>query len=342
VGIGDDGPVLPRDHPLAGCEAKFWRAHNHFEILQDEIGAVYGTGEVQFMALRGELKPDTENVFRYVIGDVIDPDLRFATMIGDIVHNLRSALDHLVFELAFLGTRGKVIPGKVAYPASETRANWNSSHVQKVMPKGVLKKHRTMIYRTQPCYRRNDAAADAAVRRRRPRPLADLDKLWNHDKHRMLQPVHITPLNMHFRVAEIRDCEITGQPRLSRQVFGTPLEKDTELLTIPIRKTGIDPYVGVDFDGEGEISFRNRLPVRDGLAGIGTAVETILAWFTPEFETPAARKLWGLSRQGWIETTPPRRAPRVWVSGEDPDALRPASIRPAHWETPGSRQGSPS
>lgn len=307
--------LLPADHPLAGCQAKFARAHEHFNTLQDEVTAYYAPreGEVQFGRFRAEPHPRAENLFRYVVAEVPDPPLRFATTIGDIVHNLRSALDHLAFELAFLGERGKVIPEKVAYPCSLTRANWRGRHVQHTLLAGVMAKHRADIYRTQPCYRKKDPpTSPRTLARRKPHPLADLEKLWNHDKHRMLQPVAIALNTMQATVVQTRDCEVTGNPRFSMGVFGRPFEPETEFLTVAIRKTGPDPYVYVQFEGEGDIAFRNGIPARQALAGIGTAVEGILAHFQPEFETKAARRLWGVSRQGWIETTP--RLRRTWRS----------------------------
>jgi hypothetical protein len=101
------GPRLPRDHPLAGCEAKIWRAHEHFERLKKEIHRL-GSGEFHPATFRTELKPDAKDTFWTVVETATDPPLEISTIIGDVVHNLRSSLDHLVFELAFLGLRGRV------------------------------------------------------------------------------------------------------------------------------------------------------------------------------------------------------------------------------------------
>jgi hypothetical protein len=322
------GPILPRDHPLAGCEAKFWRAHELFEVLQQDIRENYGTGSVQFVSFRREMKPGTQNQFRYVISEVFDPPLRYATIIGDIVHNLRSILDHLVFELAFLGEKGTVIPRKVAFPCSTTHANWNSPHVQKTMLAGIMKKHRAMLYRTQPCYRRKDAPSNPrTLKRRKPHPIADLENFWNHDKHRTLQPVAVAALLMHGTVTEVHDCQIIGVPRFNRGAFGRRFEVGTELLTVHIQQIGSNPDVLVNFEGEGEISFENGLPTRLALAFIADWVKSILSWFGPEFETPAARRLWGLSRGGWMQT-PRTRRQKTWVTGDEPHE------RPSWWTPP--------
>jgi hypothetical protein len=277
------------------------------------------------MTTRGEFEPTAdEDLFWYVIyvAEVFPPSLGYATIIGDIVHNLRSALDHLVFELAFLGLRGKSFPKKVAYPASRTTANWASKHVQGTLLADVMEKHRAMIYRTQPCYRKQDTASARAIARRKRHPLTDLDNLWNHDKHRMIQPVAVSALRTDCRITSHPDCEVVGLPELNRRFFGARLEADTEIVAIPIRPTGPNAHVNVQFEGEGEIGFRNGLPARESLAKIGDWVKSILTWFEPQFDTPRARPLWGLPRGDWIESSPFRHVKAVWIEGDDP-TLRP-------------------
>lgn len=291
---------LSPDHPLAGAEEKFWRAHEHFESLNEEIRAL-AAGEVHSATFRDELKPHAKNVFCSVVATVEPPPLRLATIIGDIVHNLRSSLDHLVFELGFLGLGGQV-PRRTAYPVCFTRQDWLRPYTQNTLLQGVMPHHRAIIYRTQPCYRRKDAPTNPrTVRRRRRRPLADLENLWNHDKHRVLQPVVLAPVKIEGTVGAAQDCLIAGLPRLNPKFLGSPLEVGTEVFATPIRPTGPEPYVHVQFEMEAQIGFRNGLEVRETLAHIGTAVSVILTRFEREFETPTARKLWHLPRGGWIE-----------------------------------------
>jgi hypothetical protein len=316
------GAILPADHPLAGCHAKFWRAHENFDSLQSEIVSEFSSGETQLITTRGEFKPTPEDqgAFIYVIyvDEVFQPSLRYAVIIGDIVHELRSALDHLVFELAFLGLNGKSFPMRVAYPVSRDRANWSGKYVQGTLLKGVMQKHRAMIYRTQPCSGKQDAASPRAIARRKRHPLSDLDNLWNHDKHRMIQPVGVAAMRTDCRIVSHPDCEVIGTPTLNRGFFGKRFEVDTEIVAIPVRATGANPQVNVQFEGEGEICFRNGLPARESLAKIGDWVKSVLTWFQPEFETPRAKRLWDLPRGDWIDTSPFRRVKGVWVTGDNP------------------------
>jgi hypothetical protein len=293
-----DSPRLARNHPLAGCEEKLWRAYEHFDVLQTEIAALQGT---ELATFRTELHPNTDNLLRVVVGAVSEPDLRIATILGDMVHNLRSSLDHLVFELAFLGLRGKSIPDKTAFPASRTKANWRSAKVQNVLLEGVLRKHRAMLYRAQPCYRKRDAASAAAKRRRKRSPALDLHELWNEDKHRVLRPVLLAPNEMRPRIGPFVRCKPDGYPTINLDFLGQPVKPETEVLSIPVIVTGQNPAVQVQIEIGGRISLANGFPVLEAMATIGNWVQGLLAWFEAEFDTPQARRLWDLPRGGWVE-----------------------------------------
>jgi hypothetical protein len=315
--MDESGPRLPRDHPLAGCEQKLWRAHEHFEVLQREVRTL--KRELKPATFRTEKKPDTKDTFRTVVDEVNAPPLRLALIVGDIVHNLRSALDHLVFELAFLGLRGKKIPDRTAFPGSLTRTNWNSSYVQGVMLEGVMKKHRAALYRAQPCYRLTDNPTPATLRRRKRSAPADLQNLWNEDKHRMIQLAVAAPVEIRPSI-RFRDCTERGHPRIHVGFLGRPLEQGTEVLTIPVTPTGPYPNVYVDIEIACEVSLRNGFPLRYLLAHIGDWVAHVVRYFEPAFETPQARRLWGLPRGSWVESAPPRRARTsvgawMWIEG---------------------------
>ncbi len=306
----DSPPSLPRDHPLAGCEQKLRRAHKHFELLQREIKKL-GPRKFQPATFRTEQKPNAENTFWTYVESVNPPPPHLGPIIGDIAHNLRSTLDHLVFELAFLGVRGRYIPERTGFPVCRTRSQWNDGYVQALLLKGVMQKHRAMLYRLQPCYRRQDNPSPTALRRRRPGALTDLHDLWNEDKHRLVQTTGIAPTRIRpsFRV---RRCVAVGDPRINRAFLGQPLKPGTEVVTIRIRPTGEDPQVDVNFQASGEICLANGLPVRKALAEIGDWVTAVIAHFEPAFETPSARRLWGLPRGSWVEREPLRK-PRVEI-----------------------------
>jgi hypothetical protein len=303
-------PRLPRDHPMAGCQEKLWRAHEHFDLLQVEIAKLQA-GDTQLATFRTEPKPNVENTLWTVVDGVSEPDLRLATILGDMIHNLRSSLDNLVFELSFLGMRGKKIPKRTAFPSSITTRNWHSQHVQSVLLEGVLEKHRALLYQVQPCYRKRDSASARAILRRKRSPTADLHNLWNEDKHRMVQPVVLTPFQIQPVIGPFRHCRPVGDPMINIDFLGSPVEVGTKVLTIPIHVTGDNPRVTVQIKIDGEISLRNGFPVLNAMMNIANYVRAIIARFEPIFETPRARHLWGLPRGGWVERERPVPGPTI-------------------------------
>jgi len=255
------------------------------------------------------LKPDVKNTFRVVVADFNEPPLDVAPIVGDIVHNLRSCLDHLIYELAFLGTRGgtrKPMPQRNAFPCSRTKANWNGLYVRETLLAGVLEKHRALLYRAQPCHGRQDTTDPKILKRRSFSAFEDLNNLWNDDKHRMLQPVAMLPSKVSHVILGSTDC-IPGEPRVNADFLYRPMKLDAEVLTISFLPTGHHPHVNVNVHVACEIGFGHGLPVMEPLAFISIKVEELLWRFEREFETPVARKLWGLPRGGWIESAPRRR-----------------------------------
>jgi hypothetical protein len=319
------GESLPADHPLAGCVEKAWRGFDHYDALRRSITELRDAGE--YARFEDLLSKDPERpgiwTCRTVVAEVLEPPLKLATMIGDVVHNLRSSLDHLVFELAFLGQRGKKVPGRVAFPVSLTRSNWNSKYVQDTLLAGVLQKHRRMIYRLQPCYRRQDKPGPRALTKRRRKPLADLEALWKDDKHRVLEPVFLAPYEIIPKLSQFTNCRPTGDTILNPDFLGRPLAAGAEVLRVEVQEAGGE-VIGLRVNAQvaAEVGFRNGIPVLRALAAMGDPIPPILEWFRPEFETPFAKKLWGVSRGSWIEKEP-RRSPRMMFARWTWESARP-------------------
>lgn len=302
--VGTD-PQLPLDHPLAGCEAKLRRAQQNLELLDNEIGA-YLDGHREPIPRVGELDADTNQHIRWRFRTIDHPDPILAAVIGDYIHDLRSALDHLAFELSFLDTGGRIPSRRVAFPCCWTRAEWRDRKVQVGKLGGINNRHRALIYRAQPCFRRNDTASARAIAARRPNALSDLQNLWDHDKHRTLQPIASAPFDVRGTVADIRDCEPLGDLRLNREILGRPIQNGAEIFSLRIRPTGRNPEVDMDFQVGVLVTFHNGMPALDILPRLGKWVANAIAFWAGKFEGPRARRLWGLPRGGWIEETPVR------------------------------------
>jgi len=149
--------------------AKIERAKEHFETLDQEIRTFQKDN-----LCRVQHYEDTQNALYIVRIDIPIVPLRFGVLAGDAIHNLRSALDHLAWQLALTKT-ARPFPRTefpiVSKDTAEDRAYFK--RVTQSMPDRAC----VRIKALQP-YRRGAAFQDD--------PLWQLDKLWNIDKHRVI------------------------------------------------------------------------------------------------------------------------------------------------------------
>ena len=96
-------------HPLDGPRLKIERAKSKIDYLrgQEEIFR----RQAKYHVVRAEVNPDSDNyVYRTKIsGNPPSPERSID--IGEIAHNLRSALNHLIFQLALLCETMETVTG---------------------------------------------------------------------------------------------------------------------------------------------------------------------------------------------------------------------------------------
>jgi hypothetical protein len=85
-------------HPLDGPRLKVVRAREHLYVLQDHEARFFLDGKAYDIADDFDAQA-SKHVFRVKVLKN-PPTRRFAALIGDCVHNLRSALDHLAWQLS--------------------------------------------------------------------------------------------------------------------------------------------------------------------------------------------------------------------------------------------------
>src|SRR5438093_1376013 len=96
-------------HPLDGIRKKIERAEEHLATIRREIGR--HKEKCQVVAKKNH---DTNEVV--LIAQFPDPDLMLSVIIGECLHNLRSALDHLVWALIENNPPHHGIPGVSQFP----------------------------------------------------------------------------------------------------------------------------------------------------------------------------------------------------------------------------------
>jgi hypothetical protein len=155
---------------------KFARARQHLHLLEGELGAYLRAGPFE---LGQQDDPDTGDLIT-VVKVARQPPENLCAVIGDAVHNARSALDQLAW---YLVERDGGAPDKFTYfPTGETEAKFN-----KAVREGL---------------RGASDATKERVRDLRVFPGGD-DRLWTlhqldiEDKHRLLIPVGMAHKSVH-------------------------------------------------------------------------------------------------------------------------------------------------
>ncbi len=257
---------------LTSCRRKIDRAHVHlFPLLA--VVERFLTLERPY-AISKDYEPESRR-YSFKIAQLAGLDeVNLGLMAGDVVHNLRSALDHLVFGLA-------------SRRPSFTRSDWNDASFP------ISDSYRSFM--THSAIRHLALEEIAVVKRYQPfegrdnKRLIDLHSLWNADKHRVIQSVLVAlpQSGIHFRMnedaGEIVDRGIVAKITLDSNA----MNQWRDLGWIEVSAPGPEPDVDVD-PLTVEIALgERRVPVRS-LAEISTLVADIVeacAAFFPEADT---------------------------------------------------------
>jgi hypothetical protein len=166
-----------RQPDLTGVRLKLDRAKVHIDAIRAKTERFVERDPPPF-GFRVEQRELSDGVVKYTLFAIVreQPPRDFAPMIGDALHNIRSALDHLVYELAPSDVRDSV---NTQFPIYKDEAAYRQRGEKKIP--GIVGDERTLIERVQPWH--------ASPRRPEADPLEILRTLSNRDKHRLLVPV---------------------------------------------------------------------------------------------------------------------------------------------------------
>lgn len=166
---------------------KLLNAGRHFQSLEDEILEWTRKNRILAPTRLSTADPSSYELFRPV--DPYVPELAWSCRFGDGVHNLRSALELLAFELCHIDSATPARPNQVYFPAVETEFNWErQARYLDSVPAALLQRIRDV----QPWH------SDTPQRH----VLALLSRLDNMDKHRrtiglMVLPGKLEPPRFH-------------------------------------------------------------------------------------------------------------------------------------------------
>jgi hypothetical protein len=180
---------------LDGCREKIKRAEEHREELESEVAAWLEAHPIPF---RAKYDPQTgSHIARITSVPQPIPTLRWGVIIGDVLHNLRSALDHLAWELAHWGGRTPPDPGGVKFPIADSLVTFGSGAATRAT-KQMDPVHVAKIESLQPYHPENvgpDRWTGAYIH-----PLAFVRDLSNADKHRLPTPILAVSKRFDFEV----------------------------------------------------------------------------------------------------------------------------------------------
>src|SRR5262245_55828519 len=132
--------------PLLGIRNKIKRAHNQLMAAQSEIDVFFAKRPYELVV---ERSPDGLEVYA-VVKERHPVDLMLSVIAGEIVHDMRSALDHLVWELVIKETGAPPTTNKTQFPIFITREGYDSKRGERSLLHGVGTRAKAIIRSLQP------------------------------------------------------------------------------------------------------------------------------------------------------------------------------------------------
>lgn len=152
---------------------KIERAKQHLEELQKEIDTFF---KLQPYKIATKRDPETKRLIYYLTDVTSVPD-KIALISGDIVQNLRSALDHLAYDLFIKDNRGALLAKHIYFPIEKDHQTYEREKVRKTG--GISSEKLKLIDSVRPYKGGNNV-------------LWAIASLNNTDKHRLLITVGST------------------------------------------------------------------------------------------------------------------------------------------------------
>lgn len=205
-----------------------------------------------------------------------EPPVKLGLIFGDFVHNLRSALDNLVCQLARLG--GADNCDRTQFPICDTAQQF-SGQVSRGRLAGLSDEHITAIELLQPRPGRNLHHYLALT------ALRDFDNIDKHQAiHAAVIAVDPRPEAMRARRART-DSEVAFE--IEPVTIGKPLYEGAIVARVRIVSGSLKPNMGMEFEFPLRMGFGEHGLVEDKLPAIWRLVQEIVESFAPAFDEAA-------------------------------------------------------
>jgi hypothetical protein len=264
---------------FAGCWAKLDHAKTHIDLLRTEIEKA-GAPDPYAIPLRREYDPQ-EGAVVYRIDRMIEIRDDWPLIFGDAIHDLRGALDHLMWQLAirYLGrTPTKAEVRYIQFPEVRPLRDFTGNrYLRFVQPADIDR-----LKPFQP-YKR--------LGKGNLHPLPKLISLSNTDKHRRLHLLVVIPQSATLtnRPETFRDCVSVFRLMPDGKTLATVemiaprrnIRVNDIVARIFVQPTGPNPDVDFDMRLTGYVGTGRLGPVVPLLEGMAKYVAAVLSEFDP-------------------------------------------------------------
>jgi hypothetical protein len=227
---------------------KLWRAKHHYDELVTELRAYFASNPGDMVTAPNSTP---ENVI-YVFRTKTRVPARFGLIAGDYIHNVRSTLDYLIWQLVIANgetpDRSNQFPICTGAPKTMT---WDES-LKRGRLRGIDSSAIEIVRSVQPCFDTESGPA--------PHPLAVLEEINNENKHRrvlltglatVMTPVVKPPIgHAEFQVSSMKDGEtVDGERFMAFLAFRGGIVEEFEILsTLEVINNFIDTDVLSKFE----------------------------------------------------------------------------------------------
>jgi hypothetical protein len=219
---------------MEGPRLKVARARKHTEELKD---LVFSYLELNAWRIGGNYERATKT-FEFRTHLTKQPPAVLGIVLGDIAHNLRSALDHIAWTLALRTSRGEP-SRKTAFPLARSPEDFHGRACQRML-RDIPPKFLALIESLQPYQPRGELDFD-------PTWLGVLREMSNTDKHRLVVAAPTTfelAGNPRFDFEAIRDVGDLGHAQI---FYGGPID-DAVVARIEIEPLGPNPKMNMHLE----------------------------------------------------------------------------------------------
>jgi hypothetical protein len=261
------GSIELMAHVLDGCFEKIKRAGEHIETFKAEADPADPDDPVSF-EVEAEFAVHPRGEAWMIMRCIEAPEARarWGVLIGDVTHCLRSALDHLAWQLALHNRPGKKPSRSTRFPICRAPGDWKGKGTNEALTH-IHPTHRAIIERYQPYKRGNQM---------KTHPLAILNSLSNTDKHQIIVPLVAAVADVPTKVIK----EAGGQVDSLKVNIGVPLTAGAEIFRFRMLRTDLTQgEMDVQFRFDLYIALPDRSRVDQTLESIQSYVADVISEF---------------------------------------------------------------